>query len=294
VTSKKCAYLTMADPGDFVTDYDVSFDAMATLGWQSETVPWRDPSVEWNDYDAVYICTPWDYPQHADEFMRVLETIDNSSASLVNQLSLVQWSLSKTYLRDLEEKGAAIVPSIWFDEFDVNQVPQWFDALDSDTLVIKPDIGGNATDTFVLRNPLSAELTDRLSQLFQQRPFLVQPFIANIQTEGEFSLFFFGGEYSHAIQKIPKPGDFRVQEEHGADIRSVQPAPDLLDTAQQVLALVEPKPVYVRADFVRDAGNVFLLMELELIEPSLYLRTDDRAAARFAAAFDRHIEAVSS
>ena len=284
----------MADPGDFVTDYDVSFDAMATLGWQSETVPWRDPSVEWNDYDAVYICTPWDYPQHADEFMRVLETIDNSSASLVNQLSLVQWSLSKTYLRDLEEKGAAIVPSIWFDEFDVNQVPQWFDALDSDTLVIKPDIGGNATDTFVLRNPLSAELTDRLSQLFQQRPFLVQPFIANIQTEGEFSLFFFGGEYSHAIQKIPKPGDFRVQEEHGADIRSVQPAPDLLDTAQQVLALVEPKPVYVRADFVRDAGNVFLLMELELIEPSLYLRTDDRAAARFAAAFDRHIEAVSS
>ncbi|MDH3350286.1 MAG: hypothetical protein OEM51_01960, partial [Gammaproteobacteria bacterium] len=232
--------------------------------------------------------------QHADEFMRVLETIDNSSASLVNQLSLVQWSLSKTYLRDLEEKGAAIVPSIWFDEFDVNQVPQWFDALDSDTLVIKPDIGGNATDTFVLRNPLSAELTDRLSQLFQQRPFLVQPFIANIQTEGEFSLFFFGGEYSHAIQKIPKPGDFRVQEEHGADIRSVQPAPDLLDTAQQVLALVEPKPVYVRADFVRDAGNVFLLMELELIEPSLYLRTDDRAAARFAAAFDRHIEAVSS
>ncbi|MDH3431707.1 MAG: hypothetical protein OEM60_07085 [Gammaproteobacteria bacterium] len=294
MTSKKCAYLTMADPGDFVTDYDVSFDAMATLGWQSETVPWRDPSVEWNDYDAVYICTPWDYPQHADEFMRVLETIDNSSASLVNQLSLVQWSLSKTYLRDLEEKGAAIVPSIWFDEFDVNQVPQWFDALDSDTLVIKPDIGGNATDTFVLRNPLSAELTDRLSQLFQQRPFLVQPFIANIQTEGEFSLFFFGGEYSHAIQKIPKPGDFRVQEEHGADIRSVQPAPDLLDTAQQVLALVEPKPVYVRADFVRDAGNVFLLMELELIEPSLYLRTDDRAAARFAAAFDRHIEAVSS
>lgn len=294
MTSKKCAYLTMADPGDFVTDYDVSFDAMAALGWQSEAVAWRDPSIEWNDYDAVYICTPWDYPQHADEFLRVLETINDSSARLVNQLSLVYWSLSKTYLRDLEDKGAAIVPSIWFDDIDVSGISQWFEALDSDTLVIKPDVGGNATDTFVLRNPLPEELTDRLAQTFQKRPFLVQPFITKIQTEGEFSLFFFNGEYSHAIQKIPKPGDFRVQEEHGSDIRSVKPTQDLIDTAQQVLALVDPQPVYVRADFVRDDDDTFLLMELELIEPSLYLRTDDGAAARFAAAFDEYIEALSS
>jgi len=294
VKPRKCAYLTMSDPGDFVTDYDVSFDAMAALGWQSEAVPWRDPSIDWNDYDAVYICTPWDYPQHADEFMRVLETINDSSARLVNQLSLVHWSLSKTYLRDLEDKGAAIVPSVWFDDIDVAQIPQWFETLDSDKLVIKPDIGGNATDTFVLRNPLSAELRDRLSQTFQRRPFLVQPFIANIQTEGEYSLFFFSGEYSHAIRKTPKSGDFRVQEEHGADIRSVQPMQDLIETAQQVLALVEPQPVYVRADFVRDADDDYLLMELELIEPSLYLRTDEGAAERFAAAFDSHIRSLSS
>ena len=86
---KRCAYLTMSNPGDFITDHDVSFDAMAALGWQAETVLWRDASINWDEYDAVYICTPWDYPQHADEFLRVLDTIDHSSAHLINELSLV-------------------------------------------------------------------------------------------------------------------------------------------------------------------------------------------------------------
>lgn len=280
----------MADQGDFVTDYDLSFAAMAALGWHVETVPWRDDNNAWNDYDAVYICTPWDYPQHVHQFMQVLETIDRSSATLVNELSLVRWTLSKTYLRDLEERGAAIVPSIWLDDLDVAQIPQWFDTLDSDTLVIKPAIGGNATDTFVLRNPVAGKLAHSLATTFRQRPFLVQPFIENIQTEGEFSLFFFGGKYSHAIRKVPRPGDFRVQEEHGADIQSVETSQDLIDVATGVLGLVDPQPVYVRADFVRGDDDRYLLMELELIEPSLYLRTDAGAAARFAAAFDDYIK----
>jgi len=290
---KRCAYLTMSDPGDFVTDYDVSFDAMAVLGWRAETVPWRDGSIDWNDYDAVYICTPWDYPQHAEEFMLVLATIERSSAILINALSLVQWSLSKTYLRDLAERGAGIVPSIWCDDINIAEIPQWFETFNTDTLVIKPDVGGNASDTFVLRNPLSADLSNQLAPTFRQRAFLVQPFIDNIQTEGEYSLFFFSGEYSHAIQKTPRSGDFRVQEEHGAEIRSIIPTQELVEAAQQVLSLVEPQPVYVRADFVRDATDNFLLMELEMIEPSLYLRTDDGASKRFAAAFDNHVKDVT-
>ena len=283
----------MAEQGDFVTDYDESYAAMAALGWYAEAVPWRDETISWDDYDAVYICTPWDYPQHAKQFMQVLETIDRSSATLVNELALVRWTLAKTYLRDLEQRGAAIVPSIWFADIDVTQIPQWFETFATDKLVIKPDIGGNALDTFVLERPLSADCEDLLSRTFAERAFLVQPFIANIQSEGEFSLFYFGGEFSHAIQKVPKAGDFRVQEEHGADIRSVQPSQRLLDTAGHVLALVDPQPVYVRADFVRDDEDRFLLMELELIEPSLYLRTDAGAAARFAAAFDHYVKEAS-
>ncbi len=251
---KRCAYLTMHDPGDFVTDYELSFDAMAALGWCVDTVPWRDTSIDWNEFDAVYICTPWDYPQDAELFMHVLETIDASSAHLLNSLSLVKWTLTKTYLRDLEARGAAIVPSIWFDDID---------------------------------------LARHLQKTFDGRPFFVQPFMQNVQSEGEYSLFFFGGEYSHAILKTPEPGDFRCQEEHGADIKAITATNIQVETAQRLLALIDPQPVYVRADFVRDAGDSFLLMELELIEPSLYLRTDARAADRFARAFDKRFQILT-
>jgi hypothetical protein len=205
----------------------------------------------------------------------------------------VRWSLVKTYLRDLEQRGADTVPSLWPDDFDAGQIDGWFSALGSDKVIIKPAVGANAQDTFVLQRPLPLATIAQLGT-FRDRAFFVQPFIDNIRTEGEFSLFYFGGEYSHAILKVPKAGDFRVQEEHGGDIQRTQPCAALLAAGQRVLSMVEPQPVYVRADFVRAADGRFLLMELELIEPSLYLRMDAGAADRFAAAFDHYVNGVSA
>jgi glutathione synthase/RimK-type ligase-like ATP-grasp enzyme len=283
---KRCAYLVMEDPGDYVTDYDVSFDAMAALGWQVDCVPWRDPAVDWNVFDAVYICTPWDYPEDPGLFMQVLEAIEASTALLINPLPLVRWSLTKTYLRDLEQRGGAIVPSVWFEEFDAGHIPGWFESLHSATVVIKPAVGANAQDTFVLSQPVAPRLVEELQSTFAGRAFFVQPFMANIRSEGEYSLFFFNGEYSHAILKTPAHGDFRSQEEHGAAIRSIVATPEQVAAAERILALVDPRPTYVRVDLVRDAGDTYRLMELELIEPSLYLRMDPGSAGRFARAFD--------
>lgn len=285
----RCAYLTMDNIGDFVSDADLSFEPMRSLGWHIDMVSWRAPSVDWDQYDAVYLCTPWDYPDDAAAFMRVLETIDASRALLVNSMQLVRWSLKKTYLRELEARGAAIVPSLWYEDFAARQVPGFFAAHGTGKVVIKPQIGANAVDTFVLQAPVAPARVEELSRVFASRPHFVQPFMANIETEGEYSLFFFAGDYSHAIRKQPKAGDFRVQEEHGADILAVTPEPSLIETATQVVSLVEPQPVYVRADFVRGDDGAFLLMELEMIEPSLYLRTEPGAAARFARAFDAHV-----
>jgi hypothetical protein len=280
----------MQEPGDYVTDYDLSFDAMEAQGWDVDTVVWRDPEIDWDAYDAVYLCTAWDYPHHLDEFLAVLQNIEKSSAKLVNELSLVQWTLRKTYLRDLESRGADIVPSLWCTDIDAENIPSWFAAHGTDTVIIKPEVGANAHDTFVLKNPVDGETQSALSTTFQGRAFFVQPFIENIKTEGEYSLFYFGGEYSHAILKTPTDGDYRSQEEHGAQISCEQPSEQLLAAGEKVLSLISPQPVYVRADFVRGADDRFLIMELELIEPSLYLRMDDAAATRFAAAFEKHVD----
>ena len=283
----------MAEPGDFVTDYELSYDAMADLGWRAEPVVWNDPGIDWDVFDAVYICTPWDYPQQVERFLDVLTTIDRSAAVLINPLPLVHWNLEKNYLRDIEARGGAVVPSLWCERFDAAEIPGWFAAHDAERIVVKPAVGANAADTYVLTEPVPPGLIRVLSETFARRRFFVQPFMPNVIAEGEYSLIWFGGECSHAILKTPKAGDFRSQEEHGAAIRAVTPAPAIVDAARAIFDRVEPKPAYGRADLVRDEGDRFLLMELELIEPSLYLRTDAGSSARFAAAIDEWFQILS-
>ena len=145
----------------------------------------------------------------------------------------------------------------------------------------------------MLRRPIAGELLARLGRLYAGRAFLVQPYIETIETVGEYSLFFFNADYSHAIRKVPKPGDFRVQEEHGADILPATPDRALLQTATRLFESIDPVPAYGRGDWVRDRDGRYRLMELELIEPSLYLRTDRGAAARFARAFNQRFEVLA-
>ena len=122
------------------------------------------------------------------------------------------------------------------------------------------------------------------------REIIIQPFMNNIVEEGEFSLFYFGGRYSHTILKTPRKNDFRVQEEHGGIITSVIPEPKLRSTADLVHSVINPVPLYARADFVRTERNTFALMELELIEPSLYFRMDPESPGRFAKAFEERMK----
>lgn len=285
--SKRCAYLTMENTAGWSIDAELAFPPMRALGWTVDSVPWRRPGIDWASYEAVYIGTPWDYPEDPDHFLDVLQSADRSSAILVNDLSLVCWTLSKTYLRDLEKRGVAIVPSLWYDRWSAADVDRFFTAHDSEWIIVKPVVSTNATDTLLI-DRRSADGED-LRAAFAERSFVVQPFISNIQTEGEFSLFFFANEFSHAIRKIPRPADFRVQEEHGARISAVEPEPELREAGEKVLGLVKPMSVYARVDFVRSDDGRFLLMELEVIEPSMYLRMDADAPRRFAEAFDNYI-----
>lgn len=271
-------------------DADLGIPPLETRGWTVDWVPWRSPDVAWGDYEAVYIGVPWDYPEDVTHFLDVLERVDRSRAVLVNDLALVRWSLSKTYLRDLESRGADIVPSLWYDGMQAGDIAGSFDRLQAGQLIVKPVVSTNATDTFLLARDAYDEAG--LLEIFDGRAFVAQPFIENIRSEGEYSLFYFANAFSHAIRKMPGTGDFRVQEEHGAEIRATDPEPALVACADHVLRLVEPMPVYARADFVRGPDGRFLLMELELIEPSMYLRMNPEAPRRFAEAFDRYVSSA--
>lgn len=270
-------------------DAELAIPPMQALGWAVDSVPWRGVEVDWKHYDAVYIGTPWDYPEDVSRFMRLLEHVASSGPVLVNDLELVRWGIAKTYLRDLEARGVEIVPSRWYEGLSPGRLARCFDALGSDSIVIKPVVSTNATDTFLLERDEVSGLEPLLLSRFANRALVAQPFIRNIRVEGEFSLFYLGGAYSHGIRKVPRAQDFRVQEEHGARIVAVEPEAALVACADKILELVDPLPVYARCDLVRGPDGRFLLMELELIEPSMYLRMSAGAPQRFAESFDRYV-----
>lgn len=275
----------MDDLSGFVCYDDLLIEPMQRHGWQVETVSWRDPGIDWNRFEVVIIRSCWDYQSAPTPFLAVLETIERSSARLENPLKVVRWNLSKTYLQDLQAQGIPIVPTHWLDGLeDVSQLPALFTHWQADEIVLKPVVSACAEDTFRLTPETLLQQANPLQTLFCNRACMVQPFMPAIVTEGEFSLFFFGEEYSHAILKTPKTGDFRVQEEHGGLLQRIEPEPLLLALSRKALAAIPAPTLYARIDWVRtDTG--FALMELELIEPSLYFNLDADAAERFAHAF---------
>jgi hypothetical protein len=271
----------------FVSDDTLTHVPLRALGWDIESVPWRRPVVDWSGFDAVVIRSTWDYQQAPEAFVSVLEQVSRSGTHLENPLDLVRWNMNKRYLRDLERRGVPIVPTVLGEDVGPVNEKALFARLGTDTLVLKPAISASADHTYRLtrgspgwRGAIAA---------FAQREYLAQPFVPSVVARGEYSLFFFNGDLSHAVLKTPQFQDFRVQEEHGGTIRPIVASRGLVVAAERAMNAIRQVPLYARVDLVRLGDGRFGVMELELIEPALYFRTFQGAAERFARAFDKRM-----
>ena len=290
---RRCVFLSMDSLEGYVCDDHLAIAPFRAQGWAVDVVSWHNTEVSWSDYEAVIIRSPWDYMLHPDAFLAALETIEASHALLLNPLSMVRWNLDKTYLRDLEADGIPIVPTLWGTQLTAVAVEEAFSVFQTPEIILKPQISGGAYHTYRISETAWKNEAATFINTFPKRPFMLQPFLATVLTEGEYSLFYFGGQFSHAIQKRPKLADFRVQEEHGGLIEAHQPNEALLAAGERVMRTLKTPLLYARVDFIRLAQNQdqFLVMELELIEPSLYLRKDHASAIRFADAFTTYMKA---
>ncbi|MDC8829592.1 ATP-grasp domain-containing protein [Alteromonas gilva] len=286
---KKLAFLSM-DPKDleeyFVYD-DLLIAPFAQLGYSVSTVSWHEQSHDYSQYEAVIVRTPWDYQQHESAFIACLQRIA-SQTLLINSLPLMQWNLNKQYLKDLQRSGVAVLPTLWFDTFNSESVKQAFSHFECDELVIKPCVSANADDTFRLTPTTLPACEPELSRCFEQRSFMLQPFVDSVTEYGEISLFYFAGELSHAILKRPKDGDFRVQEEHGGSLRAITPDTAMLHSAEAALAAMPDDYLYARVDLLMFDAQ-WRVIELELIEPSLYFNLAPASAQCFVSAYQRYL-----
>ncbi|MGJ8678805.1 ATP-grasp domain-containing protein [Paraglaciecola sp.] len=281
---KRCALLTTDNLEEFYVYDQMLIEPLKQYGWLTEEVSWKNKDVNWNDFDVVIIRSTWDYQQFCAEFLACLRKIDASSATLENSLKVVEWNISKAYLKELQNQGVDIVPSLWFEKFDLAEIENSFSHFSEQQIVIKPLVSANSDFTYRLTlGQLIAQKT-QLMEVFSNREFMVQPFLKSIVEEGEYSLFYFSGEYSHTILKQPKAGDFRVQEEHGGQLLTVEPDEKMLTAARHSLAALPDDVLYARIDLVKFKGE-FVVMEIELIEPSLYFNMDPASPQRFVDAF---------
>ena len=285
---KRVAFLSTDNLEKFFTYDKLLIEPMKNIGWIAEEISWRNENVNWSDYDSVIVRSTWDYQNDSEKFIGVLEKI-NGVSHLENDLDLMKWNMNKNYLFDLEQKGVKIVDTIWERKFNRNLAHEYFEKLDTDEIIIKPNISANADNTFRLTREKLDKNLGQLEKIFTAREFMVQPFLNSIIEEGEYSLFFFDAKFSHSVLKKPKENDFRVQEEHGGDIQPFKVSSELILIAENTIKKLSIIPLYGRVDLVRTKENEFALIELELIEPSLYLNKDDQSPAKFVKAFEERI-----
>ena len=221
------------------------------------------------DFDLVLPLLVWGYQRDCPRWFALLDRLEEQQIKIANPVPVLRWNSDKSYLLELEQAGVAVVPTLISEVLTPDDIANAAQEFGSDELVIKPPISGGADGTFRLM--AGEPLPDSIAG----KPMLIQPFQPAIAQEGEYSLFYFGGRFSHAILKRPAKGDFRVQEflggsESGADCPAG--AQELAVQARQAAERIlgTGTLLYARVDMLRDAGGQFRLMELELIEPSLF------------------------
>ena len=279
----KIAFVTHAGLLGLSADDLLAVEELRRHGAEVEPAVWDDPGVRWSAYQRVVIRSCWDYHLRPEAFLGWLDEMERRRTPLWNPASVVRGNVDKAYLADLAAAGLPVVPTVRLEKGEAADLAGLLDERGWTEAVIKPSVSASAFRTLRIGRGEAVAAQEKLTGLLASSGALVQPFLPEVQTGGEWSLIFLGGEYSHAVLKKPKAGDFRVQQELGGSADSAVPSSELVEQARRVLETIREPWLYARVDGV-EIGGAFTLMELELIEPSLFLVADERAPARFAEA----------
>lgn len=268
---------------DLAADDRLFLEALQKQGATATPAIWNDDTVSWRDFDGVVIRSCWDYHQKPNDFLLWLELLERELVRVWNPVSILRGNMRKTYLQQWEQNGFAVVPTEFLPCGVTGELAEILSRRGWDSVVVKPDISASSYRTRLVARDKANDEESYFQKLLQDSGVLVQPFLPEVAELGEWSFIFIDGSFSHAALKRPRAGDFRVQDDFGgSQTRMVPPAP-LLRAATRIAEEIPSPWLYARIDGV-ELNGIFTLIELELIEPSLFLMLERNSAARLASA----------
>jgi glutathione synthase/RimK-type ligase-like ATP-grasp enzyme len=277
----RIAIATCAGYDDHKVDDDLLREALRERGGEARAVVWDEEEADWSEFDLCLVRSTWDYHEKHRRFLAWARQLE-AGAQLRNPADVIAWNSEKTYLRELGAAGVRIVPTVWVDRDDGTELEEVLVGEGWEEAVVKPTIDLGARN---LHRARVGEGAAALELALRQSPTaMVQPFLPSVEAEGELSLVYIAGELSHVVRKRPAPGDFRVQSIWGGTVSRDEPTGAEVELADQALAQLREPPLYARVDLVSGPDGNPCLIELELIEPNLYLKEHPPAAEHLAKA----------
>lgn len=276
----RIAIATCTGYDDLKVDDELLRSAFAARGAEAASVRWDNGRTDWGRFDLCLVRSTWDYHDNYPGFLAWTQQVEAASA-LRNPAGLIAWNSEKTYLRELEAAGVPTVPTVWVDRSAGIDLEAALAEQGWEEAVIKPTVDLGAKNLHRVRAG-AAEAQTALGAVLERHEAMVQPFLPALEAEGELSLIYIDGTLSHAVRKRPATGDFRVQSIWGGTMTPAEPSPSEIEIGALAIAQLTEPPLYARVDLVTDLGDSPCLIELELIEPNLYLNTNPTAADHLA------------
>lgn len=263
--------------------FEAEAEALQAAGLTVDPIPWTEAG-DLSGYDLVLPLVTWGYHLRYAQWLAFLDRLERERLPVANPVPLLRWSSDKAYLAELGDRGIATIPTLAVEQFCDEDLEEARRRFATEWLVIKPPVSAGATGTYRL-GPRDGPPANSRGQ-----PMIVQPLLEAVSEQGEFSLMLFDGEFSHAVVKKPKPGDFRVQP-HLGGITAPSPAPPGgEELALAALAAAPAAASYARVDMIPDDNGELRIVELELVEPALFLDLSHSGSQAFTRAVIRAAE----
>jgi glutathione synthase/RimK-type ligase-like ATP-grasp enzyme len=260
---------------------------LAARNIEAHPLVWNDPAVDWSRPLVSIIRSTWDYHHQRVAFLEWAQRVSQLH-TLWNPLPLLHWNTHKSYLHDLEEHGVPIIPTRWLVQGASANLARLMQKHGWSEVVIKPAVSADAYGTILVKEDMVDEGQQYLDHMSSIRDMLIQPFLPAIMSNGERSLMFIDGEVTHAVVRPPVLYDMQTQPvlpKKGL----VVPQEDELQLAQKIIDTLSSPVLYARIDLVRDVDEQLRVMEVELVEPELWLTWMPTAAERFADVIAREV-----